>query len=132
MPTKTNEVLIRRVIDAIWNGGDLDVADELFASDYINHNGLIPDIVRGPEAIKISVALYRLAFPNLHIAVEELSIRGDLIVLRWTARRQCPGGLDGDTPSNRRLLTGITRSRVNEGKIAESWTEWDQMVWGRT
>ena len=48
MPTKTNEVLIRRVIDAIWNGGDLDVADELFASDYINHNGLIPDIVRGP------------------------------------------------------------------------------------
>jgi len=40
------------------------VADEVFSPDYTNHGGLIPDLVRGPEAIKISVALYRIAFPT--------------------------------------------------------------------
>lgn len=47
-----NAVLVRRVVEEIWNRGKLDVADVLFASDYINHAGLIPDFVRGPEAIK--------------------------------------------------------------------------------
>ena len=36
-----NQMLVRRAIDAIWNRGDLDVADALFAPDYINHGGLI-------------------------------------------------------------------------------------------
>ncbi len=91
MPAKTNEVLIRRVIDAIWNRCELDVADELFASDYVNHDGLVPDVVRGPEAIKISVVLYRLAFPDLHIDVEELSTQGR----DGCAPLDCPGAMSG-------------------------------------
>src|SRR5688500_6322882 len=67
-----NEALVRRAIEAIWNRGELGVADDLFAHDYVNHDGLIPDLVRGPEAIKISVAFYRIAFPDFYITVEEL------------------------------------------------------------
>ena len=55
---------MRQVIEEIWNDGDLELADQVFALDYINHGGLIPDLVRGPEAIKVSVALYWLAFPS--------------------------------------------------------------------
>ena len=69
-----NETLVRRAIEAIWNRGDLDVADELFAPGFVNHNGLITDLVFGPEAIKISAAFYRLAFPDLHVTVEALTI----------------------------------------------------------
>lgn len=64
MQSMDNEALVRRGIDAIWNRGELVVADELFGPDYVNHDGLIPDLVHGPEAIKISVALYRVAFPD--------------------------------------------------------------------
>jgi hypothetical protein len=53
----TDTALVRRVIDEIWNAGDIDLADELFASTYVNHGGLIPDLVKGPECIKFSVAL---------------------------------------------------------------------------
>lgn len=52
-----NATVVRRVVEAMWNQGDLDVADVLFTANYINHAGLIPDLVRGPEAMKVSVAL---------------------------------------------------------------------------
>jgi hypothetical protein len=120
-----NETVVRRAIEAIWNGGDLDVADELFAESYINHHGVITDLVRGPEAIKISVALHHLAFPDLHITIEELRTDHDLVVLCWTA---CGGSTmeseSGVPPTNQQLLTGTTRSRLAAGKIIESWTEW--------
>ena len=86
MSASAHEALVRRAIEAIWNRGDLDAADELFAPDYVNHYGLIADLVLGPEAIKISAALYRLAFPGLHVSVEEISTVEDTVVLRWTAR----------------------------------------------
>jgi len=44
MNSESNEARVRRAIEAIWNRGDLDVADELFAPDYVNHDGVISDL----------------------------------------------------------------------------------------
>ena len=119
MGSSANAALVRRAIDAIWNRGDLDVADELFAPEYVNHDGMIVDLVFGPEGVKISAAFHRLAFPNLCVAVEVLSASEDAVVLSWTAT-------NGPDVWSGQSLKGITRSRVVEGKIVESWTEWDQ------
>jgi predicted ester cyclase len=127
MSASDNEALVRRAIETIWNQGDLDAADELFAADYINHDGLIADLVLGPEAIKISAALHRLAFPGLRIEVDELIAAEDIVVLRWSARRGSTDRPDGSAiASNQKSLTGITRSRLARGKIIESWTQWDR------
>ena len=122
MSAAANEALVRRAIEAIWLRGDLDVADEVFAGDYVDHNGLLPDLVVGPEAIKVRAALYRVAFPDLDVIVEQLSADEDMVVLRWTARSRAtdaPAGAPG------RSLAGITRCRLACGKISESWTAWE-------
>ena len=128
MATADNVAVVRRAVEAIWNRGELAVADEVFAPDYVNYGGLIPDLIPGPEAIKIGVALYRTAFPALHITVEELTADGEMVVLRWTAHRTPPGesaGLAaGGTADS---MTGTTRSQVVGGKIVASWTDWDQL-----
>lgn len=122
---RPNEAVVLRAVEAIWNQGDLDSADELFAADYVNHYGLIADLVLGPEAIKISAALHRLAFPGLHVSVEEVSSVEDTVVLRWTARATANRpDADAFAPET---LTGITRSRITAGKIVETWTEWDRV-----
>jgi len=127
MSASSNETLVRRAIEAIWNRGDLDVADELFAPGFVHHNGLITDLVFGPEAIKISAAFYRLAFPDLHVTVEALTIKEDTVLLCWAARNSSADEPDDcDFPANHKLLRGITRSRLADGKIMESWTEWDR------
>jgi predicted SnoaL-like aldol condensation-catalyzing enzyme len=118
-----NAQLVRQVIEEIWNGGDLDLADQVFAPDYVNHGGLIPDLVRGPEAIKVSVALYRLAFPEFRVAVVDLLAQGQTVALRWTARRS-PGHDGGSDAPNRDpdTLLGMTFARMIAGQIQESWT----------
>jgi hypothetical protein len=127
MSASANETIVRRSIAAIWNRGDLDVADGLFAPDYVNHGGLITNFVRGPEAIKISAAWFRLAFPDLHITVDELSADNDIVVVCWTARTKSANDpVRSPFPANPRPLSGITRSRLAGGKILESWTEWDR------
>jgi hypothetical protein len=46
MSASANEALVRRAIEAIWNRGDLDVADELFATENLSHDGVIADLGR--------------------------------------------------------------------------------------
>lgn len=121
-----NAHLVRRVFAEIWNDGDLELADRLFAPGYINHGGLIPDLVRGPEAIKVSVALYRTAFPQFRLTVLDLLAEGQIVAVRWAARKspdqaeccEAPGG-------SSEALLGMTFGRVSAGQIAESWTCWD-------
>jgi hypothetical protein len=118
--------LVRQAIEEIWNGGNLDLADQLFAPTYINHGGLIPDLVRGPEAIKVGVALYRAAFPEFRVTVLDLLAQGQTVAVRWEAQstpsRAHVGG-QGNGASGR--LSGMTFGRVARGRIMESWTIWE-------
>ncbi|MGH9175816.1 MAG: ester cyclase [Vicinamibacterales bacterium] len=120
------QALVRRAIAEIWNTGQLDIADLLFTPDYVNHGGLIPDLVSGPEAIKLSVVLYRRAFPALQITVEKMRTDGEIVTVRWvaanTGSRRQPTGPARPQPDR---VAGVTRIRCRHGKIAESWTDWD-------
>ena len=120
--TSDRGALVRRVIEEIWNQAELDVADALFTSKYVNHGGLITDLVLGPEAIKVSVAIFRTAFPCLYIVADDLTEEGAAVVVYWSAYRR--------PPPNGRLkktgrLRGVTRCRIERDRIAESWTVWD-------
>jgi predicted ester cyclase len=126
MRAEEHAALVRRAVDAIWNRGELDVADALFATDYVNHDGLITDLVRGPEAIKVSVALYRTAFPDLQIIVDDLTANGDSVLLHWTARGAPAADPSSGAPTTARTLTGTLTSRLAGGKIVESWVQWDR------
>jgi len=124
--TSDRGTLVRRVIEEIWNQAELDVADALFTSKYVNHGGLITDLVLGPEAIKVSVAIFRTAFPCLYIVADDLTEEDADVVVYWSAYRRPPR-------SNGRLrktgrLRGITRCRIERNQIAESWTVWDSRI----
>jgi hypothetical protein len=118
MDPSSNEARVRRAIEEIWNQGDLNVADELFAPDYVNHQGVISDLVSGPEAIKISAAFHRVALPDLWVVVEEAGAVEDVVVFGWTA---------GSGPGASPAVKGITRARFVDGQIGESWTEWERI-----
>lgn len=118
--------LLQLVVEEIWNHGDLELADALFTDDYLNHGGLIPDLIRGPEAIKRSVALYRSAFPAFQISVDVLTSDHETVEFRWVAHDQPP--LMNGLADTRNGMRGITRCRFRGGQIAESWTVWDSRV----
>ena len=126
MPQPTLPTIIQRVVDEIWTRGDLELADRLFTPEYINHGGLIPDLVQGPEAIKVSVAMYRLAFPGLQILVDDLTVDGNTATFRWAAHGGTAGGSPGPAGARKVSMAGGMIVRIEAGRIAESWTSWNQ------
>ena len=127
MEAERNRGLVRRAVEEIWNQGHLALADVLFAPTYVNHGGLIPDLVRGPEAIKSGVALYRTAFPDFYLTVEALVAVEEMVDLAWAARRRPPTTrTDAGAPGWAGVLRGTIRSHCVADQIAESWTTWDR------
>ena len=124
--TERNRDLVRRAVEEIWNQGDLALADVLFAPTYVNHGGLIPDLLHGPEAVKSAVALYRAAFPDFYITVEALRAEEEMVELHWSARRGPPPARIAGAAGQGGALRGRTRSRCAAHQIAESWTTWDR------
>ena len=104
------------------------MADEIIAPDHVHHDPTLPDIPPGPEGQKQVVNLYRGAFTNAHISIEDQVAEGDRVVTRWTSSGTHQGELMGVAPTGNQVrITGITINRVSGGKIVESWTNYDAL-----
>lgn len=119
---------ISRQVTEIFNTGDVDLADEIIAEDYIGHDPSSPVPIEGREAFKAQVAGYKAAFSDLTLTIEDEIAEGDLVVTRWTATGTHDGELFG-IPATGTIATstGISISRVAGGKIVEDWTNWDAL-----
>jgi predicted ester cyclase len=123
-----NKALARRWFEDLFNAGNLEVADEIIAPDHVNHDPTLPDIPPGPEGQKQVVNLYRSAFTNAHISIEEQLAEGDSVVTRGTGSGTHQGELMGVAPTGKQVrITGIIINRLSDGKIAESWTNYDAL-----
>lgn len=126
MPTTIKE-LARRTFDEIWNQKKIDVADELIDTNYVHHDPQSPPC-NNLGQYREFVRYYLNAFPDLHFDVNDLIADGDVVVTRWTAKGTHNGGLAGVPKTGQRFsITGMTVSRVKDGKFIESWGNWDTL-----
>ena len=121
--SEENKAVVQRMIDEILNGqGNLDVADELFTPEYVGHNPASPVDTRGPEGVKVFASMFRSAFLNVHVSVEDQVAEGDKVVTRWRGSGTHQGDLFGIAPTGNRVsFVGITINRIEGGKVAEEW-----------
>jgi steroid delta-isomerase-like uncharacterized protein len=126
--SEENKAIVRQQEEELFTQGNLDAADEVYAPDYVGHDPSNPEEVRGLEAAKRAASDYRQAFPDLRVSVEDLIAEGDRVAARLRVRGTHLGELDGIAPTGRRVdCTGIVISRIEEGKIAEDWANFDDL-----
>jgi steroid delta-isomerase-like uncharacterized protein len=124
--SEQNKVIVRRSFEELLTLGKLDIADEIFAKDYLGHDPAMPTDIRGPEQFKQFVRMYRTAFPDLRLVVEQQIAEGDLIATRFTATGTHRGELMGIAPTGAKVtVTGISIDRMKDGQSVESWTSYD-------
>ena len=114
--------MLQRMFDEIINQGRLDVADELFAEDFVDH-GPMGD-VHGREAFKGLVAQWRSAVPDVHCELDNIIVDGDLAgwVVRTTGTHTGDGlGFPATGKSFETVSANIGRFR--DGLAAEHWSE---------
>ncbi len=128
MSAQRNKDVVRRVIEELFNQGDLDVVGDLIAPDYVNHDPNMPEDTRGPEGFRDYVAAYRTAFPDMRMTIKAQVAEGDEVATRWTGTGTHDGNLMGIPPTGNRVeITGMVLDRLSDGKIVESWTNDDMM-----
>lgn len=126
MSAHENKALARRAMEEAFGQGNFAVADEVYAKDFVGHAA--PDEIKGLEGIKRFVSIFRSAFPDLQLTVEDQIAKGDKVVSRWTARGTHEGEFRGVAPTGKQvMITGITVQRIAGSRIVEGWTNWDML-----
>jgi steroid delta-isomerase-like uncharacterized protein len=123
-----NTTAARRVVEEAFNEGRLETLDELMSADVVGHDAALPEPTRGVDAQKEQIDGYRRAFPDIHMTIEDLVAADDTVVTRWTGHGTNTGPLWHMEPTGKEAtVTGITIDRFADGRIVESWTNWDTL-----
>jgi predicted ester cyclase len=113
---ENNKALVRREQEELWNHtGNLDAAEELFVPEQA-------------EAARQEAADFRRGFPDVVSIIEDLIAEGNKVAARWRARATHQGEYVGIPPTGKEVeFTGISVYRIEGDRIAESWTEEDDL-----
>lgn len=127
MSREENKALYRSWFEEVVNAGNLERADQLLAPDYVLHfPGLPAPLDR--EGHKQLLMMFRNAFPDWHESVDGVIAEGDKVVIRVTGRGTHEGEFQGIPPTNRHVAaTGVGIGRIKDGRIVESWAEYDAL-----
>ena len=118
--------IVRRLTEDTWK--DPSVIDELAAENYVGYDPTEPEPVRGPAGLRAQLQTYIDAFEGAHVTVDEQFAEGDLVATRWTGRGTHTGEIQGVAPTGKEVtVTGITISRVENGKVVEERQVWDAL-----
>src|SRR5215210_6876172 len=94
--SEENKALARRWAD-IFNQGNLDLVDEIYDPNYVDHDPTMPEDVRGVEGAREFYSMYRSAFPDTEIAIEDQLAEGDTVADPLDGPRYPPRRTDGRT-----------------------------------
>ncbi len=118
---KSKEERVRFATDEILGKGNLDVVDEIFATDYVLHAGGKDH--EGAEFVRRFAKLLRSAIPDLRVVEVALLIQsGDTIAWQRTLSGTHEADMMGIPPSGQRVeWRDMVVTRFDGEKIAEDW-----------
>ncbi len=117
-----NKDIVRLVTEKGFNEGDLDGIHQYFTPDYEVHAPGVPPLPPGAAAFSAAVTLWRDAFPDIHVTVEDVVGEGEQVYCRFTTRGTHTGPLMGMPPTGRQVtIHEMSCHRLAGGQVAESW-----------
>jgi steroid delta-isomerase-like uncharacterized protein len=116
--------VVRRFFEEAFNGGNIRILPDLISVEHVSH--LPTGDHYGPEGVRIDIAGFRAAFPDLNLSLDDLIETTDTVVYRFTARGTHRGPYMGLPATGRRVrVDGIGIDRFRDGKMVERWIQYD-------
>ena len=122
---ETNKAVAMRVFKEIFNQGNFQVEDEIYARDFVNH-GMHRDA--NLQEDQAAVRWEKKVCPDLNLTVDLISAEGDLVTVVWEAHGTNTAAASPLPATGVKVeLRGITVWRIVDGRIREEWTAFDQL-----
>ena len=126
MSTQENKALVRRIFEEGINQNQTSVFDELIAPTYVNHDLPVP--TPGPGGFKMVIGMFRAAFPDMRVTLEEEIAEDDKVSTRGYFTGTHQGDFQGIAPTGKQFkIKYIDVWRVENGKLVENWVQMDQL-----
>jgi steroid delta-isomerase-like uncharacterized protein len=120
-----NKATARRAFEEILSQGRFELAEQLYAKDFVNH-GIHRDVRLDED--QAALKGWHQAFPDVVVVPEKLIAEDDLVTIYWVARGTNTGTGNGLPATGKKVeLPGITIWRIVDGKINEEWSAFDQL-----
>jgi len=112
MSSEKNKEFIRHYVDVVWNAHDLEKAKE-----YLGGNETVDHVQQ-----------FLIAFPDVHVTIDDLIAEGDKVVARIHATATNTGPFGGNPPSGKKVVIHSIRIfRIAGNKIVETWAMQDRL-----
>jgi steroid delta-isomerase-like uncharacterized protein len=124
--SEQNKAVVRRLFEEHWNAKNPALVSELFAPTVSLHT---PDgVLTGLDGASFLLQAYATAFPDFHLAIDDLVGDGDKVAVRWTFTGTQRGPFADVPASGKRVNVpnGIAIYRLAAGKIGEGHFAWDK------
>ena len=126
---EANKDLVRQFAAAI-NAADWDALDSLVTEDFLRHSQATPDMqVRSRAEFRELQESFLASMPDQHITIELLVAEGDKVAASATYAGTLTGPM-GDFPPTGKSAESkfVSIFRVEDGRLAELWVEWDNLA----
>jgi steroid delta-isomerase-like uncharacterized protein len=129
LTAELNKALVRRVVEEIWNGGNLHLIKEMVNHDFTIHFSGSGEKLRGSEQVEQFYGQLRKAFPDLHFTIENMVAEEDKVVTHWRAKGTHKGIFKGIPPTGKSIdFTAMDIDRISDGKFSECWSNIDELT----
>lgn len=118
-----------RMVEEVWNEGNMDVLEELTAEDYVGHWFSMEGGDTDRDGLREFIEEVRTGFSDFHMDVEFMVAEDDMITVGFTTSGTHDGEFMGIPATNvdPGETPGIMVHRIEDGKIVEGWATWDAL-----
>lgn len=121
----SNSDLVRGYL-AAFNDRDWEAIKDHLAPDAVEHG--VHEELHGPDEIVDFLQSHFEMFPDYSGSTEAIVVKGDTVVVRYTAEGTHSGEYRNVEPTSHTVeWTGIAMYRIEDDQIAEVWLEEDRL-----
>lgn len=125
MTPEGNKAIVQRWVTEILDQGNLVGLERYVGSASVDH-GVLPGMAADREGTRQLLRVYRQAFPDMRVHVDDMIAEGDQVVSRLTMTGTHQGEFLGLVPTGRQVtVTMIDWHRLVEGRQVEHWSQVD-------
>ena len=127
MTAEDNKRATRRLLEELFEKGNLEAAEELVHPGFVNHEAP-PGSPQGPEGLKETVSWLRELWGPMRFEIEDEISEGDKLVARVLMHGRHVGEFLGREPTGKEFATKqIHVWRLEDGKVIEHWSVRDDL-----
>jgi predicted ester cyclase len=111
MSAEDNKAVVRRLIEEVYNEGNMNVVDELVAPDFFDH-AAVPEHQHGIDGFKHVMQWVRTVSSDVHYDIDDIISEGEKVGVRMTQSGTHTGTVRGIPP-----LASVSRSTMSTGSV---------------